>query len=219
PSSPSSRKKWRPTKSWSKAPCWRVGPSAAASNAPRSGTRRSARRSGSRRRRPRRRLPMNGVRRFAQWGLWFGGALVLLAAVLIGIDVLMRKFLDRSIGGADELAGYSLAIGTAWGLAAALLDRAHIRIDSLYVLFPQKLRLALDALALILLVGFFALVAWHGSGVVSQSWTSGSRSQSALETPTVIAQVLWIVGLASFVVVGVLLLVQALKLAASGDLR
>ena len=49
---------------------------------------------------------MTGVRRFAQWGLWFGGALVLLAAVLIGIDVLMRKLLARSIGGADELAGY-----------------------------------------------------------------------------------------------------------------
>ncbi|MDP3241857.1 MAG: TRAP transporter small permease subunit, partial [Reyranella sp.] len=72
---------------------------------------------------------MIGVRRFAQWGLWFGGALVLLAAVLIGIDVLMRKFLALSIGGADELAGYSLAIGTTWGLGAALLDRAHIRID------------------------------------------------------------------------------------------
>ena len=86
---------------------------------------------------------LTGVRRFARWGLWFGGALVLLAAVLIGIDVLMRKFLDRSIGGADELAGYSLAIGTAWGLGAALLDRAHIRIDSLYGLFPQRLRIAL----------------------------------------------------------------------------
>ncbi len=162
---------------------------------------------------------MTGVRRFAQWGLWFGGALVLLAAVLIGIDVLMRKFLDRSIGGADELAGYSLAIGTAWGLAAALLDRAHIRIDSLYVFFPQKIRLALDALALVLLVGFFSLVAWHGLGVVSQSWTSSSRSQSALETPTVIPQALWIAGLAMFVVIGVLLLVQALKVGASGDLR
>src|SRR6185295_3555238 len=162
---------------------------------------------------------MNGVRRFAQWGLWFGGALVLLAAVLIGIDVLMRKFLDRSIGGADELAGYSLAIGTAWGLGAALLDRAHIRIDSLYVLFPQKLRLALDIVALVLFIGFFGLTLWHGLGVVSQSWTSGSRSQSALETPTVIPQALWIIGLAAFVVIGVLLLIQALRLAAAGDLR
>ncbi len=162
---------------------------------------------------------MIGVRRFAQWGLWFGGALVLLAAVLIGIDVLMRKVVARSIGGADELAGYALAIGTAWGLGATLLDRAHIRIDSLYVLLPQKLRLVLDVVAIVLLVGFFALTTWHGLEVVSQSWTSGSRSQSALETPTVIPQVLWIAGLAAFVAVGVLLLLQALRTALSGNLR
>lgn len=161
---------------------------------------------------------MTGARRFAQWGLWFGGALVLLAALLIGVDVLMRKFLNRSIGGADELAGYALAIGTTWGLGAALLDRAHIRIDSLYVLFSQKFRLALDLVAVILLVGFFALVLWHGSGVLAQSWTSDSRSQSALETPTVIPLSLWIAGLVSFVVIGVVLLVEALRLMAVGDL-
>ena len=108
----------------------------------------------------------------------------------------MRKFLARSIGGADELAGYALAIGTAWGLGAALLDRAHIRIDSLYVLFPQKLRLAArPRWRSCCSSAFFALIAWHGLGVVWQSWTSGSRSQSALETPTVIPQVLWIAGL------------------------
>ena len=162
---------------------------------------------------------MIGVRRFAQWGLWFGGALVLLAAVLIGIDVLMRKFLAVSIGGADELAGYSLAIGTTWGLGAALLDRAHIRIDSLYVLFPQKLRLALDLVALVLFTGFFALTLWHGFGVVSQSWTSESRSQSALETPTIIPQFLWLAGLVAFVGVALFLLAQALRLGAAGDMN
>ena len=161
---------------------------------------------------------MNGVRRFAQWGLWFGGALVLLAALLIGVDVLLRKFLNRSIGGADELAGYALAIGTTWGLGAALLDRAHIRIDSLYVLLAQKIRLALDLVAAILLVGFFALVLWHGWGVLAQSWTSDSRSQSALETPTVIPLSLWIAGLVGFVVIGVALLVEAARLMAAGDL-
>jgi len=161
---------------------------------------------------------MSGVRRFAQWGLWFGGALVLLAAVLIGIDVLMRKFLARSIGGADELAGYALAIGTAWGLGAALIDRAHIRIDSLYGLFPRKLRLLLDFAALVLFISFFALMMWHGQGVVSQSWTSGSRSQSAIETPTVIPQTLWIIGLLGFVVVGILLLLHAVTLIVRGDL-
>jgi TRAP-type C4-dicarboxylate transport system permease small subunit len=162
---------------------------------------------------------MHGVRRFTLWGLWFGGGLILLAAALIGVDVLLRKFLNQSIGGADELAGYALAIGTAWGLGAALIDRAHIRIDSLYVLFPRKLRLLLDLAALVLFVAFFAMMTWHGLGVMSQSWTSGSRSQSALETPTVFPQALWIVGLLGFVVVGVLLLLHAVSMIVRGDLQ
>src|SRR5204862_289075 len=84
------------------------------------------------------------AQRLTRFGLWFGGALILAAALLIGIDVTLRKFFNASIGGADEVAGYALALGTAWSLGATLLDRAHIRIDSLYVLFPRPLRLALD---------------------------------------------------------------------------
>lgn len=157
------------------------------------------------------------LRRLGQIGLWFGGALILLAALLIGVDILLRKFFATSIGGADELAGYALAIGTAWSLAGALLDRAHIRIDSLYIRFPQRLRLALDVIGLVLLGGFFGLVGWHGWGVVEQSWVSGSRSQSALETPTVIPQLVWIIGLAGFVVVSLFVLARALVLIWRGD--
>ena len=51
------------------------------------------------------------------------------------------------------------------------------------------------------------------------AWTSGSRSQSALETPTVIPQAIWIAGLAVFVLVGVFLLVNALRAGLAGDLR
>ena len=69
-----------------------------------------------------------------------------------------------------------------------------------------------------LLVGFFALIAWHGSGVVMQSWTSGSRSQSDLQTPTVIPQLAWIAGLFLFVVVGLVLLLTALARLRAGDL-
>lgn len=160
---------------------------------------------------------MNGARRVAHWGLWFGGALILLAAILIGIDVVMRKFFSASIGGADELAGYALALGTAWSLAAALVDRAHIRIDSLYVRLSRRLRFILDIAGLVLLVAFFGLVAWHGWNVVAQSWISESRSQSALQTPTVIPQFIWFVGLVMFVAVGIVLLLHALVLASRGE--
>jgi len=155
---------------------------------------------------------MRGARRLSQWGLWFGGTLVLLAAMLIGVDVVLRKLFNASIGGADELAGYALAIGTAWSLAAALLDRAHIRIDSLYVLLPNRLRLVLDFAGLAVFTAFFGLIAWHGSSMVMQSWISGSRSQSALQTPTVIPQSIWMLGLGVFVVIGALLFVHALIL-------
>ncbi len=157
------------------------------------------------------------MRSISRWGLWFGGALVLLAALLIGVDVILRKFFTASIGGADELAGYALAIGTAWGLAATLLERAHIRIDTLYMLFPRLYRIILDLFGLALFIFFFAMVAWHGSGVVMQSWTSASRSQSALQIPTVIPQLIWIVGLLLFVLVGVMLFLDALVRLKAGD--
>ena len=160
---------------------------------------------------------IGAARRLTRWGLWFGGVLVLLAAVVIGVDVALRKFFALSIGGADELAGYALALGTAWSLGAALLERAHIRIDSLYAFFPRSLRLALDFVGIALLVAFFGLVAWYGWAVVEQSWVSSSRSQSALSTPIVLPQSIWLIGLALFCLVGLALLVHAVLLIAGGD--
>jgi TRAP-type C4-dicarboxylate transport system permease small subunit len=142
---------------------------------------------------------------------------VLAAAVLIGVDVTLRKFFNASIGGADELAGYALALGTAWSLGAALLDRAHIRVDSLYVLLVRPLRLALDFAGLALFIAFFGLIVRHGWSVAQQSWVSGSRSQSALATPTVIPQSLWLLGLALFFLIGLALLAHALMLIARGN--
>jgi hypothetical protein len=63
------------------------------------------------------------------------------------------------------------------------------------------------------------MIAWHAWGVVEQSWMSGSRSQSALETPTVIPQLLWFAGLVGFLFVAALLLLHALTLASRGKLR
>ncbi len=160
---------------------------------------------------------MTFARRLSRLSLWFGGMLVLLAAVLIGIDVLLRKLFETSIGGADELAGYALAIGTSWSLGAALLDRTHIRIDSLYGLFPRGLRLALDLVGLALFIGFFGLIALRGWDVVEQSWVSASRSHTALATPTVIPQFLWFYGLAMLVAVGCVLFVHAVLLMARGE--
>ena len=152
-------------------------------------------------------------------GAWFGGALMILTSFVIGVEVLIRKFLNLSIGGADELAGYALAIGTAWSLGYALVHRAHIRIDSLYVLMPRPVAVALDLVGLAALAGFFALVAWHGYGVLVQSIDVGARSMSRLATPVAIPQAIWVIGLVAFLLIALALFVRAAAALAAGDLR
>ena len=152
-------------------------------------------------------------------GALIGGAMLLAAAVTICIDIFLRYAFARTVGGADELAGYALAIAGAWGLSMALLSRSHIRIDTVYVRVKSRaVRAALDVLSVAAFAVFAALVAWHGWGVLRLSYESGSRSQSALETPLAIPQAVWLAGVAFFFAVALLLLARALVAWARGDL-
>lgn len=157
------------------------------------------------------------ARRVSRAGTWFGGALLIVAAVLIGIEVVIRKAFSLTIGGADELSGFALAISTAWALAFTLFERAHIRIDSLYVHLPVRLCAVLDILGLVLFVGFFALITAYGAVVLETSWRLGAHSLSPLGAPVVIPQLLWVLGLSVFLLIALLLLVRALIALASGD--
>ena len=66
-------------------------------------------------------------------GAVVGGAMLLVASLLICIDITLRYSFAVTLGGADELSGYALAISSAWGFSTALLHRSHIRIDTGYV--------------------------------------------------------------------------------------
>ncbi len=159
------------------------------------------------------------ARKLARFGVWFGGGLIIAAAFLVGIEVVIRKAFTLSIGGADELSGYALGISTSWALAFALLERAHIRIDSLYVHLPIRLCALLDLLGLLLFTGFIALVAWHGYGVFKTSYDLGAHSLSPIGTPLVIPQALWVLGFVMFVLVASVLMIRALLALISGDLQ
>ncbi len=152
-------------------------------------------------------------------GALIGGIILLVAAIIIGIDILMRYAFARSIGGADELSGYALAIATAWGLSFTLVHRAHIRIDSLYELFPEWVRAALDVLSLLAFMLFMGLTTWGAWGVLAQSSTSKARSISALAAPVVVPQALWFAGFVFLMLVLLLLLVEAVSAWAKGDMR
>lgn len=146
-----------------------------------------------------------------------GGLLMLAAAVLVSVDVLLRKLASITLGGADELSGYALAIGSTWSFAFVLLHRGNVRIDALYQHLPRVLAAVCDLLAITALLGFVSLVAWHGSDVLAQSWSLGARSNSALAVPLVVPQALWWLGYAWFVLCGAVLLLRSLLAFGAAD--
>jgi TRAP-type mannitol/chloroaromatic compound transport system permease small subunit len=137
-----------------------------------------------------------------------GGLLILAAAVLVSVDVILRKLLSVTVGGADELSGYALAIGSTWSFAFVLLHRGNVRIDALYQLLPRPLAALCDMLAILSLLVFVSLVAWHGGSVLANSWSVGARSNSSLAVPLAIPQALWWIGYAWFVLCGIVLVLR-----------
>jgi len=132
--------------------------------------------------------------------------------------VTLRKLANTTLGGADELSGYALAIGSTWSFAFVLLARGHVRIDALYQLLPRKLAAACDLIAIVALLAFASLIAWHGAGTLAQSWHLGARSNSSLAVPLAVPQALWWIGYLGFVICAVLLLARALAAMWAGDL-
>jgi TRAP-type C4-dicarboxylate transport system permease small subunit len=151
-------------------------------------------------------------------GAWFGGMLLFGASFMIGAEVLLRKFAGISIGGADEISGYVLAVSSAWAFGFSLLARVHIRIDTLYALLPQRLQALLDLLALSLTTFFFGFTAWFAWAHLMRSVSLGARSMTPMQTPLVIPQSLWVAGLISFVVLAALLWLRSLLAVLTGDL-
>lgn len=148
-----------------------------------------------------------------------GGAMLLIASIVICIDITLRYTISRTLGGADELSGYALAIASAWGFSAAVLSRSHIRIDTAYVRVGPRVRAVLDLLSLAAFAFFFGLVTWHAWGVLRQSHTSDSHSLSEIQMPLVVPQTLWVLGLAFFVAVSLLLLARGLRAFFAGNLE
>lgn len=138
---------------------------------------------------------------YSRYLIWAGGALILAAAVVVTLDVLQRKIshlTGLSISGSDEVSGYLFAISTAWAFSHALLHRANVRVDALYLMMPRPTRAILDVIGILILSVFIAVVTWHAMQMFIHNLTNWSKSITPLLTPLAIPQFFWIAGLVIF---------------------
>ncbi len=148
---------------------------------------------------------------------WIGGALILGSALLVTFEVVIRKLFGMSLAGADEISGYAFGVATTLGFAFALFERAHIRVDALFVLLPRFLRIILNLFGLALLIGFVAIITSMAWDMVGDTLKHGSTSITPMRTPLAIPQIPWLAGWVLFVVCGVLLWFGALFSTLRGD--
>ena len=134
-------------------------------------------------------------------------------ALFITGDIIGRNLFGVSSAATVEVTGYMLACGIAWALAHALARRAHIRVDMLLGRLPPRIRAPLHVLSLLLLTGFAVFTAWAAWQLWDESALFDAHDNSALRIPLVWPQGIWAFGIASFVVMcGVLLLESTLAL-------
>jgi len=158
--------------------------------------------------------------RFARYMVWAGGALIMAAALVVTLDVLQRKispYTGLSISGSDEISGYLFAISTAWAFSHALLHRANVRVDALYLMMPRPVRAYLDVAGILVLSIFVAVVTWYGMQMFIHNLTNWSKSITPLLTPLAIPQFFWVAGLVIFVLNLFLVLLRVMVALMLGD--
>ncbi len=134
----------------------------------------------------------------SQVATWCSGLLLFLAAIMIAFEVIMRKVFAYSIGGADELSSYALAISCTWGFSYTLLRKSHIRIDIMYSHLPLAGRSFLDITAHLLLGIYIVTLSYYAFFVVKTSIIKHSAANTPLATPLWIPQGIWFIGLLWF---------------------
>jgi TRAP-type C4-dicarboxylate transport system permease small subunit len=129
---------------------------------------------------------------------WVAGFALLATCLLIATEVFLRKVLNYSIIGVDEICGYVLAVMSAWIFGFAAVKQAHIRVDTLLGLFPSRFRPVLDLLASLSLVILAVSLAYYTSKVFWMSFFYSSRAPTPLQTPLWIPQLAFFLGIAFF---------------------
>ncbi len=141
----------------------------------------------------------NKLTHISRAAVWAGGAALMLSAIMVTVDVLMRKVFSMTMSGSDEITGYVFAVSTTWAYSYCLLHRANVRIDAIYNLLPALARALLDILGLGLLLWYMLVLTDQAITVFHTSWIYDSVAITTLATPLWIPQLLWVAGLIMFV--------------------
>ena len=145
------------------------------------------------------------------------GLMMTALCVVIAVETVLRKLLDTSLGGVDELSGYAIAIGAPLCFTVAAIEQSHIRINLIHMKLPRPVQAGLNALAAVALALLALYLATFTLRTVRETQLYGSIAQTPWATPLIWPQALWLVSMAIFTLAACLLAARAVLLALRRD--
>ena len=137
------------------------------------------------------------------------GYMFLALSFFVTAETILRKVLNISFQGADELGGYALAVGSTLAFTITLIGKGHIRIDLLHDHLPKNIQATLNWISSVLLAMFAILLVTVCYTVVTDTVEYGSVAPTPWATPLIVPQALWFGALVVFAITAVLYAARA----------
>jgi TRAP-type C4-dicarboxylate transport system permease small subunit len=144
---------------------------------------------------------------------WIVIILMILLTIVVIVAVLFRLAGD-SLSWYDEVAAIQLSWITYYGAALAALKRRHIGLDSVLLAIPMPLRMLAVVAAEVVVIGFFAVMAWTGWQVLQV--LEGERLVSLTWVPIQLTQSVIPIGAALFILCELLSLPEYWRMTSTG---
>lgn len=158
---------------------------------------------------------INTLRKLNQTIALLVGLGLLGMAAFVVADIALRQ-VHASFGGSEELAGYAMALVSSWGMAYALLELGHIRIDLIRSRTGHMSRALFDIFSMIIMSAVVVTIAIKCWPVVERAIENGSRANTPLATPLAWVQVPWFAGWVWFAAMTCLVTLAAISLLLRG---
>jgi len=107
---------------------------------------------------------------------YFCGGMLFLGLSLVMTNVVLRYFFGRPQSILDEFSVYFVVWGTLCGIAVALRNNHHIKVDLLFNLLPMHVRRWVSVTAHLIGITFAFFYTFYGFQLVAKYWQSGQAS-------------------------------------------
>lgn len=136
---------------------------------------------------------------------------MILIVILINTEIIVRSFFDSSTYIADEYSSYFLVAVVLLGLAYALKEEAHIRVEVIRGRLPEKGKQIFDICGTLAGLALTLFITYHATQMVWDSYSLEITADSISETPLFIPQLMIPIGLLLFALQLIATLIRRLK--------